>query len=893
MKVLKRALSLFIVGLFVFTAFAVIQSGGTNTGSIHSVSSPSSVLPYTTTSNGLTYTVESNGTYLWNGHYLRDPPVAYPAVPTIAPDGLPYGAVGLVGAQGHIGPYPFVKGSNNSFGVMPTTSNSNVSIDQNTLWANSTFQVYGNITMAGPYTFTIYDSTVVFHEPASNSLYNYKFAVGNDGTIKIEAGSVIESTGDTTVSIGDTYIGGGTYSFVISNTTLNMTPYVGHFGSIDQLRYSTVNGNGSKYGLVIGQEGNEYGIWNSRLNNLGNIQSTVLENDTISNSQVTGVPLGGSYNLTYDTFTNISLPSFASSNTDIWCWIAVPVTNIFINRDLFENGNVSMLNIQTKSNGNITIENVTVKNVVAYATTGQLGTLFGGDNINNNIVARHLTVKNVTGRDIGGGELGIVVTNPQGPPYTTNGSVEYSCINGYNITGGGEIVPFTVSQMNYNIFNHFTSFYTPKVLWGTATPIGPWEAEQVNNGVIGNNSAKHSPPAQMIGNYFLNSSGGGNMLAQVITIGGIVENNTAVNLSNSVFIGIATSSGGRDTIVSNNYEYGLYNYSVGIGGVTFGEAVNTNYTSNQAFDVDTTSYPFSTQHSSETWHNLDGNFLLQNYNGSIGTTPFRTSRDLLWVSNTTDVTFVNSTVTQLVIYSSDAYTNLLSNGAWKNREIYTTDYNITIDNTYMPSVAYIFNGSSGMVGNPFDFFDFGHGTTFNNKANSNPSFLNLTGYLGIYSGQTYTLNASNIKNEASLPIYYSGNEIADIPASSAHYNFTAISQSEYSVSTTSAASPSVSLYFHGIPGLRYVVSIVSKGGLFKSFIENATSTGIVNATYNPATMPLDPTFEVSPYVAPPPPYNPVQPNPPMNFFPAYVFYILLATSAAGVAAGIYILIRRR
>ena len=92
----KRVLSLLIVGLFVFTAFAVIQSGGTNTSSIHSVSSPTSILPYTTTSNGLTYTVESNGTYLWNGHYLRDPPVAYPKVPTIAPDGLPYGAVGSV-----------------------------------------------------------------------------------------------------------------------------------------------------------------------------------------------------------------------------------------------------------------------------------------------------------------------------------------------------------------------------------------------------------------------------------------------------------------------------------------------------------------------------------------------------------------------------------------------------------------------------------------------------------------------------------------------------------------------------------------------------------------------------------------------------------------------------
>ena len=152
---------------------------------------------------------------------------------------------------------------------------------------------------------------------------------------------------------------------------------------------------------------------------------------------------------------------------------------------------------------------------------------------------------------------------------------------------------------------------------------------------------------------------------------------------------------------------------------------------------------------------------------------------------------------------------------------YATGVNIIVYDSYAPSTIFLdaYNWS-------LPSYDF-----------KNPSFLNLTGYLGIYSGQTYTLNASNIKNEASLPIYCSGNEIADIPASSAHYNFTAISQSEYSVSTTSAASPSVNLYFHGTPGLKYVVSIISKGGLFKSFVENATSAGILNATYNPATMP--------------------------------------------------------
>ena len=126
------------------------------------------------------------------------------------------------------------------------------------------------------------------------------------------------------------------------------------------------------------------------------------------------------------------------------------------------------------------------------------------------------------------------------------------------------------------------------------------------------------------------------------------------------------------------------------------------------------------------------------------------------------------------------------------------------------------------------------------------------------------------------------------------YDYTESIEPTYiQVGVNSSKAPPVDLQFSGVPGIQYVVQIISHGSEIESFIENASSSGILNATYNPATMPLDPTFEVSPYVAPPPPYNPVQPNPPMDFFPAYVFYILLTTSAAGVAAGIYIMIRRR
>ena len=202
MKILKRALSLFIVGLFVFTAFAVIQSGGTDTASIHSVS-PTSILPYTTTSNGLTYTVESNGTYLWNGHYLRDPPVAYPKTPTIAPDGLPYGAVGKIGAQGQVGAKSFPKGTAQITGVSPaTTAGTDTLINVDTFWGNETITLVGNVSIENGISLTIYNSNITFSEPASTTSYAYGFNVSYNGhgDLYFKHGTVVTQSSPSTTN---------------------------------------------------------------------------------------------------------------------------------------------------------------------------------------------------------------------------------------------------------------------------------------------------------------------------------------------------------------------------------------------------------------------------------------------------------------------------------------------------------------------------------------------------------------------------------------------------------------------------------------------------------------------------------------------------------------------
>ena len=141
------------------------------------------------------------------------------------------------------------------------------------------------------------------------------------------------------------------------------------------------------------------------------------------------------------------------------------------------------------------------------------------------------------------------------------------------------------------------------------------------------------------------------------------------------------------------------------------------------------------------------------------------------------------------------------------------------------------------------------GGTYSTSLHTNPSFLNLTGYLGIYPSQTYTLNASNIKGESGLPVYLAGSQIASIPASSAHYNLTAFYSSgtlEYSLSANSASDQPISLMWNGqVPNTEYSVAMYDHGKLIDYTNVTSSSTGLITFTYNPATMPLDPVFELT------------------------------------------------
>jgi hypothetical protein len=976
MKILKRALSLFIVGLFVFTAFAVIQSGGTNTSSIHSVSSPPSILPYTTTSNGLTYTVESNGTYLWNGHYLTSPPVAYPKVPTTAPDGLPYGAVGPVGAQGQVGAKSFSKGTPQIIGVSPaTTAGTDTLINTSTFWGNETISAVGNITISPGDALTVYNSIITFTEPASTVTYSYGFNLSSGTSTSVpklllEHGTVINQSSSTDNS-WFIYIGPTTayvepshryWDVAASNTTVYTPSHTVPLQSFSKgifftyFNYSTYQGMGQytindSLNATSAQHsffGNGSAIVNDAGNNTfyhnmagfiqpwdnGYVDSSYYSNATnsVSINYTSFMHDGGEQPFYIFATPNWTTPPASAGTTQFLTGIYTGVTStlstfgamsLYMVRTSFYDTNWSAdpsypwaVGIVTGpsqyDHGVIDIQNSSFIN--SYRTTPE--TVYpniGGDErylITNQLPIYNdlnTTIYHVSIVNLSAGNKSVRIV---GTGLITGGlanvNFEYNLVNGFHNLGNSEFeISFYSQSMNFS-FNEFENFqnarlpltgppYTPYAQNGVmvdndlGTQTYTWASTWLN---VANNTQSSNVPnlegaysRQADNNWYVNFSndafgmqGNGYYMHY--------QNNTFINFSNSGGIAPANGETAAYPFVENNTAYGFYNYSAFVGEFE-GGSYKAFYYNNQVYDLGVHSFAYFGQTSSSTSYDINGAVLLGNANGTF----LGGDGLLLYRYNTSQFTFINSHITSLTL---GVY---VPGSLLFDRRVLPTDFNLTFDNTYLPStfamwdqtagVGQVYYGNYTLTGTNMS------GGVYSTTLHTNPSFLNLTGYLGIYSGQTYTLNASNIKNEASLPIYYSGNEIADIPASSAHYNFTAISQSEYSVSTTSAASPSVNLYFHGISGLRYIVSIISRGGLFKSFIENATSTGIVNATYNPATMPLDPTFEVSPYVAPPPPYNPVQPTPPMNFFPVYVFVILLAASAAGVAVGIYIMIRRR
>ena len=855
----KRALSLFIVGLFVFTAFAVIKSGGTDTASIHSVS-PTSILPYTTTSNGLTYTVEPNGTYLWNGHYLLDPPVPYPKVPTIAPDGLPYGSVGETGAQNKQGAYSFTKGTPSIIGISPSTvTGTDTVISENTYWNNETLYIVGNITIDSGFSLYLNNTELIFKETSTSTAYNYGIYDSNGGVSYFisQKGSEITQCNATTNSFficHDPSYASGIY---LNNTTIRALSYGDGRVSFYSASYDSFIAPVDST-FTFGENSLYKSVHNTYSGGITSKESPeIWGNNTINNSALR-FRTASSDDTEYLNYTTIINETDIIHNAGGVSSNGVGFVDTFysmsFSHDLFKNINLTELyrisDPDTSTLTNATVQNSTFENIYQDKFSGSYysnGELFGGKLSPANTIFLHNSIFNVSAR---GNEASVSIV------YSTQGRILYNYINGaygYN-NSESTLLDLVSGNISYNVgINIFDPWISPYSYAGDGTLTVEQSSPSEIAFILG--SGTNSTNKFYATNNFAENV---TVIQGAIKIAGgqdaYVLDNTVVNsFDSSSVVAVGTNSGEKNVTVSGNTVYGLYNYSSAYE-TTAGSASNITFANNKAYDVDATSWVLSPSRSRDiNIENESGSLIGVNFYYSYGGSNRGGSNNFFYTGNSTTFSVIDSSISKMNLSAFEEMGQVVP-AQWVNAT--PNAFNITVDNSYVPSslLQMAYNFSTG------DFTYPPYSWT-----GLNPDFLNLTGYLGIYSGQTYTLNASNIKNEASLPIYYSGNEIADIPASSAHYNFTALGVDKYSISTPSSKSDPVKLYFHGIADALYDVEMISNGTIVSTFTEYANATGVLNTTYNPSTMPLDPIFTVA-YVgsvaSPPvvPPLVPIVPH---------------------------------
>jgi hypothetical protein len=161
------------------------------------------------------------------------------------------------------------------------------------------------------------------------------------------------------------------------------------------------------------------------------------------------------------------------------------------------------------------------------------------------------------------------------------------------------------------------------------------------------------------------------------------------------------------------------------------------------------------------------------------------------VAHTAKVVFLNDTVNGVVLYGIPANIETTS------RPVLPNDFNITSDNSYLPAAlttqAYVFATSYP-------------GASWSTSPIANPSFLNLTGYLGSFPDQIYHVERAWLRGETTLPIVF-GMLTPD---------------SSYTL-----------VFSNAVTGAE-----LSQTGV------DSSSSGFVNTSYNSNTMPASITYEL-------------------------------------------------
>lgn len=841
---LERAALVAVVALLVFTAVAPDAAQRTYSAR----NSAEQVVPISGAA-----TPCSPGPYCGGDHdNLREPWVPYPKVPAKAPDGLPYGVVGPVGAQGQEGPYVFTRGIPSIRGTAPSTRvGANTSIVGKTYWNNETLTLVGNITIGPSESLTINDSSLIFDEPAASAGYSFGITLLSTGTpapvLRLQSGTTIAAAATTESGIFITHTGQGDADEFLNNTTLAETGNAIHSPGkwaveVQQAHFDTLNFANTSTGNVLGTAygGSAYAS-GTIVENLHAVTQFAAVNCTFSNSQISDGYAPGQNSLVYNTYENENASAdrvFGSVTQDL-----------NLSRLRFVNANIAYLNFnQSSTSTSMSVENVSVTGLFAYggSSDGFDGSdrlfLFGSiTNTSGTMVAEHNTI---TDLGKGGATTGIYLTAFfQAVARTIDIEYNYEA-NQHVYSTPPPGFPFIAQPWQslafaYNIFQN----------WSDPTLLSPYYSNQVFDlqgqeqmyNLIETTPNLANGSARFYGNWLLNSTGQ-NWLVQLVGSGIWAYDNTIVNLSTSGGLGSSVNSGLRNGLVFDNVAYGVYNYSYAFGS-NEGGSIGTTYNDNIAYDVDATSYSFWTATSVEIWNNSAGSLFLQNANNSNydGTVVYP-------VGPTTKVTIDNSVIDDLVLQQLKPV-----GGYWTNRStsVLPTSFNISVDDSYLPATAYELDSANGTLTavNPFAL---GTGGTYNVETLRNPSALTLSGYLGVFAGQDYHLNTSLVRGEPYLPIIanQTGKLALTLPATEAgtqgwSYSFHVVSANEYQIGAGSVQNPSVVMEFAGVPGATYEVLVMDSQGTSENWTEPASASGEVPVNYDPAVMPLEVVFSVT------------------------------------------------
>ena len=850
-----------IASLFVLTAFAVSAMSQNATANhipvafTYAQNSPAK--PYVATSNGLTYTAEPNDTYLWNGHYLRAPPVPYPNVPTIAPDGLPYGAIGPVGAQGIVGATNFSRGNAINTGVpLPSATTGDTRwVNVNTFWSNETINIYGNVTVQGSVTLTIYNSVIIFHESAAGST-SYGILLNNSATVFIRHGSVVEQTSasDAPYVIGNQ----GNFNLMITNTTFflnstkaptggpyylnsviaNYMAYDTFIGATYSTSVSSTKGFGTSTGALLVAHDKFFHLQVSTTNPTNSTFSDVAyaNYNALYNVQSNGT-------IAYDTFSDYGSSFNSNSSLRALNFLShsINVTHTLLTNinESITSGTYTPLHFDVPLHGSGTpypgsqllFSNSTASFISNIGPVYARAVLIGDQAVDYyNITVVHSSFLNFTEKSpsdglIAVGTIGadsLIVRYNIFDGYFKSGSVE----GGWVWAGGGFVRNDVADNIFENVNGNAVVPYSANQGFSLTPPGGAYSMIT---------SDQHPIPIGNIilsGNWFLNYSGtavGFSMSIYANHI--IIDANTFIDFNHATAgIGSSSNSGTNNSLVEDNVLYGLYNSTIGMGSVG-GGANNVSYNGNSYNDVDITSFGAATFTSQENYLSQTGAYLFANTNGSYTSSgPMNYYRHIQ-----SRIEFNGASPTSVTLWQinpADANVSGI---------LTPSSFNFTSYDSYLPAEWTVYQPSNGSQLDPFSPFDYSGSTP-----DPNPSFLNLTGYLGIYPSQTYTLNASNIKGESSLPVYLAGSQIASISASSAHYNLTANivgNAPQYTIQANNKTDDPVTLYWNNLlPGTVTGIAMYVNGNFINSTVVKANAQGVVSIMYNPATMPLDPTF---------------------------------------------------